>query len=66
MSEATKMKLVVPVSEQDHMIGPPDASVTVVNYGDYECPDCHRRHRETQKMIDNPEERHTLRTSHSN
>ena len=52
MSEATKMKLVVPVSEQDHMIGPPDASVTVVNYGDYECPDCHRRHRETQKMID--------------
>jgi len=46
------MKLVIPVNENDHAIGPADAVVTVVNYGDYECPDCHRRHREVEKMFD--------------
>ena len=46
------MKLLIPVNERDHVIGPPDASVTVVTYGDYQCPDCHRRHRETEKMFD--------------
>ena len=46
------LKLVTPVDERDHTVGPVDASVTVVNYGDYQCPDCHRRHKEIQKMID--------------
>src|SRR5215470_5229408 len=46
------MKLAVPIDERDHVIGPPDALVTVVNYGDYECPDCHRRHRDVEKMVD--------------
>ncbi len=46
------MKLASPVNEHDHSIGPADALVTVVNYGDYECPDCHRRHREVEKMFD--------------
>jgi len=46
------MKLAIPVNEHDHSIGPADALVTVVNYGDYECPDCHRRHREVEKMFD--------------
>jgi protein-disulfide isomerase len=52
MSEATRMKLIVPVSEQDHTLGPAAATVTVVNYGDYQCPACYKRHHETQKMID--------------
>jgi protein-disulfide isomerase len=30
--------LAVPVSERDHSQGPPTAAVTLVQYGDYECP----------------------------
>jgi protein-disulfide isomerase len=29
-----------PVTERDHAIGPSDAPITIVEYGDYECPDC--------------------------
>jgi protein-disulfide isomerase len=48
----SELKLPVPVNENDHVLGPANATVTVVNYGDYQCPDCHRRHKEIQKMID--------------
>ena len=30
----------MPVSPADHAIGPPHARVTVVEYGDFECPNC--------------------------
>lgn len=52
MSQAESEKLWLRVSERDHVMGPSDASVTVVNYADYQCPDCHTRHRAVQKMID--------------
>ena len=33
-------RLTVPVGERDHVVGPATAPVTIVEYGDYECPFC--------------------------
>ena len=33
-------ELTVPANATDHTIGPAHASVTVIEYGDFECPNC--------------------------
>jgi protein-disulfide isomerase len=34
------VSLALPVSERDHIRGSSEATLTLVEYGDYECPDC--------------------------
>jgi protein-disulfide isomerase len=33
--------LTQPVTDDDHILGPANAPITIVEYGDYECPWCH-------------------------
>jgi protein-disulfide isomerase len=37
---APEAELDLPATEADHAVGPLDAPVTLIEYGDYECPDC--------------------------
>jgi protein-disulfide isomerase len=44
MSEYCSAHLSLPVGDRDHALGLANAPVMLVEYGDYECPDCGRAH----------------------
>jgi protein-disulfide isomerase len=44
-------RLVEPVGPGDHVLGSANAPVTVVEYGDYECPFCRRAHHEVAEVL---------------
>ena len=40
MSQHRMFELAVPISAADHILGNPHATATVVEFGDFECPNC--------------------------
>lgn len=48
----TKSKLIPPLGERDHVLGPPSATVTLVEYGDFECPHCGAAYPIVQEILD--------------
>ena len=46
------VRLLVPVNANDHIIGPRDAPITMVEYGDFECPFCRQSHLVVKEILD--------------
>jgi protein-disulfide isomerase len=45
-----RIVLTLPVGEQDHCLGAATAPITLVEYGDYQCPNCAQAHSLIQQL----------------
>jgi protein-disulfide isomerase len=52
MLRRTHAALLTPDEATDHILGPSSARVTIVEYGDYECPSCGQAHAAMKIMLD--------------
>ncbi|WP_266079039.1 DsbA family protein [Haladaptatus caseinilyticus] len=50
MSQSRATQLAVPINEHDHVDGAADAAVTLVEYGDYECPYCEEAQQSVKEL----------------
>jgi formate-nitrite transporter family protein len=50
-------QLITPVNEHNHLRGPIDAPVTLLEYGDFECEDCGEAHPVLMDLLDEVGER---------
>ena len=49
--ETGAARLALPVSDRDHILGPETATVTLLEYGDYECPYCGLAHPIVKELL---------------
>ena len=45
-------KSVPPLTDEDHLIGDPNAPLTLIEYSDFECPFCKRFHPTVERLVD--------------
>jgi protein-disulfide isomerase len=57
MSTHHPVDLAVPVNSTDHTLGPDHAPITVVEYGDFECPNCKQAAPAVKLLLDRFAER---------
>ncbi len=57
MTQRTDFHLTLPVNAADHTIGPDHAPVTVVEYGDFECPNCKQAAPAVKLLLDRFDQR---------
>ncbi len=58
--EASETAVDLPISERDHVRGPVDAPVTIVEYGEYECAHCGRAFHVLNELLEDMEGRFRL------
>jgi protein-disulfide isomerase len=49
---AVKSIVVSPITKEDHLLGNPNADISIIEYSDTECPFCKRYHTTIQNVID--------------